>query len=429
MPNFPFKPLATALALGAIYAPSAFAVTLSWQACVEEASRANSELNASRSTLQAAEHATSAAYGNFLPQVTGSAEYSRGGSGVQSNTGSTVVVPTTKNAYSVSLTATQSIFAGLQDRARLEQAQATAAGSTASLAAIRAKVSYDLKSAFASVVFAQNSVRLTDEIVKRREANLRLVQLRYESGRENRGSVFLSRAYLEQAKYERLQAENALHTARAQLARVLGRDETEEFALTGEVPVATPPANVDLKTIATETPAYRQALAEEESSDAGIMGARSQFFPSLNISGTTSRTGPEWYPENSKWSLGVGVTIPLFNGGKDYFGTKAASQTWKAAAAARAHALRNSYVTLQESYAGYREAVQKLEVDRAFRDATVARERIATQKYNTGLLTFDDWDIIQNDLINRQKTYLQSERARVVAEAAWEQAQGKGVVP
>jgi outer membrane protein TolC len=181
--------------------------------------------------------------------------------------------------------------------------------------------------------------------------------------------------------------------------------------------------------IATATPTYLQAIAQEGSADAGITAARSAFFPSLNISATSSRTGREWFPEASKWSLGVGVTIPLFDGGRDYFGTKAATQTWKAASAARANALRQSYVSLQQTYATYREAVQKLEVDRAFRDATVARERIATQKYNTGLLTFDDWDIIQNDLIARQKAYLQSERDRVVAEAGWEQAQGKGVVP
>ena len=38
-----------------------------------------------------------------------------------------------------------------------------------------------------------------------------------------------------------------------------------------------------------------------------------------------------------------------------------------------------------------------------------------------------DWDIIENDLINRQKAYLQTKRDRISAEASWEQTQGKGV--
>jgi hypothetical protein len=44
-------------------------------------------------------------------------------------------------------------------------------------------------------------------------------------------------------------------------------------------------------------------------------------------------------------------------------------------------------------------------------------------------MSFEDWDRIENDLIQRQKTVLQSQRDRVTAEAAWEQAQGKGVIP
>jgi outer membrane protein len=73
--------------------------------------------------------------------------------------------------------------------------------------------------------------------------------------------------------------------------------------------------------------------------------------------------------------------------------------------------------------------VEKLKVDQAFLDAAKTRADIARTKYNNGLMTFENWDIIENDLIQRQKSFLQSQRDRVVAEAAWEQAQGKGVIP
>jgi outer membrane protein TolC len=59
----------------------------------------------------------------------------------------------------------------------------------------------------------------------------------------------------------------------------------------------------------------------------------------------------------------------------------------------------------------------------------MTRADIARTKYNNGLMTFENWDIIENDLIQRQKSFLQGQRDRVVAEAAWEQAQGKGVIP
>ena len=91
--------------------------------------------------------------------------------------------------------------------------------------------------------------------------------------------------------------------------------------------------------------------------------------------------------------------------------------------------MRTGLIKLKQAHAAFIEAHQKMEVDRAFSEATLAREKIARAKYNNGLLTFDNWDIIENDLINRQKASLQSQRDRVIAEAAWEQAQGKGVIP
>lgn len=395
---------------------SAFAAPVTWESAVE-ASRANSELNASRSSLQASDYQASAAYSGFLPQVSGSVDYTHSsGSGYS-------------NSYSAGLTATQNLFSGFLDRAKVDQTKANARAVAATFEGTRAKVSYELKSAFSGLLFAQSSVKLTEDIVRRREANSRLVQLRFENGRENRGSVLLAKAYLEQSKYEHLQAMNALETARVLLARVLGRDASDGIEISGVVPVSMPLENLDLRKLSLETPSYRQSVAQEEVADAGILTARSSFFPSLNLTGTTARTGPEWFPENSKWTLGAGLTIPLFNGGKDYYSTKAATQNWKAASATRENALRLSLVVLKQNYSSFTEAVQKLEVDRAFREASESREKIAKEKYNNGLLTFDDWDIIENDLIARQKAFIQSERDRVVAEAAWEQALGRGVLP
>lgn len=409
-----------------LLAEPALADTLTWEKSVEEASRGNSELNASKSSLQAADYQSTAAYANFWPQVSGTLEYNRSSALASVSNG---FITNAKNAYSVTLNASENLFNGFQDKAKVAQADANAGVALATLNTTRAKVSFDLKSAFAGLVYAQNNIKLSEDIVKRREANLHLVQLRFESGRENSSSVLLSKAYLEDAKYALLQARNQLDTARAQLARVLGRDDDASFEITGNVPTKNPPDGANLRNLALETPSYRQSLAQEESADAGIVIARSGFFPTLNVTGLTGKTGPEWYPDSSRWSVGASLTLPIFNGGKDLYGTKAATQTWKAASSTRANTLRLSFQTLKSNHSAFVEAVQKLEVDRTYQDASIARERIAKQKYNNGLLTFDDWDIIENDLISRQKAFIQSERDRVLAEAAWEQALGKGAIP
>ena len=80
----------------------------------------------------------------------------------------------------------------------------------------------------------------TAETIRRREENLRLVQLRFQGGRENKGSLLLSQAALAQARFDNLQARNAKRLAQAQLARVLGLDHYEDLDITSEIPVTAP---------------------------------------------------------------------------------------------------------------------------------------------------------------------------------------------
>jgi outer membrane protein TolC len=127
--------------------------------------------------------------------------------------------------------------------------------------------------------------------------------------------------------------------------------------------------------------------------------------------------------------VGLNLNVPLYSGGKDYYATKSAVSNLEAAASNTDSAEHQLVVRLKQTHAGYVESVEKLKVDQAFLDAAMTRADIARTKYNNGLMTFENWDIIENDLIQRQKSFLQSQRDRVVAEAAWEQAQGKGVIP
>jgi outer membrane protein TolC len=315
---------------------------------------------------------------------------------------------------------------------KVRQAKANAQAAFANLRLVKAKVSYDLKSAFEGFVYAKAYEKLTQEIIQRREDNLKLVQMRFQSGRENQGSVLLSQAYLNQAKYDDLQARNAEKVAQAQLARVLGEDEWTRVTVQGQVPIQ--PVNMnespDFRSIALSTPDFEQAKAQEESAESAITIARSQFFPTVTVTGTAGKQGTTFFPDTTnRWTVSVNLSIPIFNGGKDYFSTKSAISSWVGSLKSRENGSRQVLAKLESAYASYTESVLKYQVDESFQKAANVRAEIARTKYNNGLLSFEDWDIIENDLISRQKVFLQSKRDRVTFEAAWEQAQGKGVIP
>ena len=407
------------LALLAIMALPAVAAaeTLSWEACVTMTAQQNAALRAAYDNVRAAEHLARSAFGGYLPSVSASAGRTK------------YDYSTSSSTYTASVTATQNLFAGFKDQASVEQAEANKTAADAALRIARAQASFDLKSAFAALRYAQDSQKLADDIVRRREENLRLVELRFEGGRENKGSFFLSRAAASQARYERLQAQHALWVAQDSLARVLGKDEARTIDIRGDVPEAPPPATVALDALLPRTPEYEQALAQEKTAEADVRIARSGLLPTLNLTGTAGRQGESWTPNEHRNSAGVSLTVPIYSGGKDYYATKGAVASLAAAQASRENTVRTLRTRLQQGYTGYVQADEKRRVDREFVEAAATRAEIARSKYNNGLLSFEDWDIIENDLISRQKAALVSQRDRVTAEASWEQVQGTGVIP
>ena len=415
-----FKSMLPAMLLGLISPLWAAPPTaLIWEASVEEAAAGNPELRAARANLTAARHTASAAHSGNLPQVSAGAGYS-------DSSGSATDLGTN---YSTSISLSQNLFSGFQDSARIEQGAANLAQAEASLATAKAKLSQELKSAFSGLQFAQDNVTLTEKIVQRLEENLRLVELRFEGGRENKGSFLLTRATLAQARYENLQAQQALASAQAQFARVLGRTEPGGLQVIGSVPVTTPGVVPDFRQLVQQSPDLLQARAQERSAVADVTLARAGFYPSVDLTGSVAREGQDWAPDKDRRTVGLNLTIPLFSGGKDYYTTKSAASTLEAVSSNKDNVERLLLVRLKQAHASYVESEEKLKVDQAFLEAAVTRAEIARSRYDNGLMSFEDWDRIENDLIQRQKTFLQSQRDRITAEAVWEQAQGKGVIP
>jgi len=396
------------------------AETLGWEASVTEAAAGNAELRSAQRNLEAFRARETAAYSGFWPQVSAGASHSD----VSGN-----AVTTAPPSYSASVTATQNLFAGFQDRAKIGQAEGNRSIAEAAFDAARAKLSFDLKTAYAGLRYAQDNVVLTEKIVQRLEENLRLVQLRFESGRENRGSFLLTRASLAQARFDNLQARQALLTAQTQLARVLGRQEADALQAGGDVPVQEPGPKPSISDMVWRTPDYRTALAQEAVASSDLQLARSGLYPSVNVSGSIGRSGDDWFPGDEQRTVIASVTVPLFNGGRDYYAARGASAGLEATRSNTISVERQIRVRLNQAYNAYVESAEKLKVDQAFVEAATTRAEIARSKYNNGLMSFEDWDRIESDLILRSKSLLATQRDRVAAEAAWEQVQGKGVIP
>lgn len=408
------------------------AQVLTWNDCVKIAGENNAQIQAARAALRSLDFLEDGSKANFLPSITATAGYTHSekeSKAAGGNANTATATNFTGELFNAGLRADLNLFSGFSDLGKVWEAQANERAGEANLRTVKAQVSLDLKTAFEGLLYSKEAQKLTQQIIKRRQENLGLVELRFQGGRENKGSVMLSRAYLAQAKYDDLQARNAMRVTRSQLARALGYDDFAEFDIVGAIPITNPSTELpNFRAIAATTPEFAGAKAQAEAAEAKVVQARSTFMPTVGLTGSIANSDTAFFPDETKvTSLGVNISFPLFTGGKDYNTLRSSMESRSSASIGRANISRQLLARLEQSFASYLEAVAKFEVDSTFRDATTVRAEIARKKYNNGLQTFEDWDVIESDLINRQKTYLQSKRDRVIAEATWEQTQGKGV--
>jgi outer membrane protein TolC len=211
------------------------------------------------------------------------------------------------------------------------------------------------------------------------------------------------------------------------LSLLLGKDLLDPLEVEGDFEVPTPPSKPDFIKITLKTPLHREAVIQLRSSEAQWLSARSSFFPTLSANASLFRSGSDFSAPG--WSTGLSLSFPLFTGGRDFFNFKSAEE----ARASAEDSLRNSDLKtenlLENNFASFQNAVENTKVQEAFLKAAQTREEIARAQYLNGLLSFQNWDLIESNLTVQEKSELSSFLSAKTTEANWELAQGKGDIP
>ncbi len=402
------------------------APVLTFEDCVSEAASHNPDLAAAQESVNRANQQVNVDLGVFFPQVTGSLGANRSGTPASHVLSGTSNGDSIQKQYSAGLSAQENLFNGLHDSAQVKKDRAALEVAVAQLDAAKAQVSFDLRNAFASVLYAQESLNLTRLIADRRKENLQMVNLQFNVGQENKGSYLVSKAAYRQAQFEVNQAERNLRVSGHGLASVLGRPTFEVLVVTGTFVTNLPSSLPNFQDIAQKTPAVRQADAQLRSDEASVTISRSGFFPQLNASVAGSKTGDSWTPDSELWSAGLNLSYPLFSGGSTYHSYKGAVAQSRRSKNLVDSANFSAASSLDQAFGQFQNAVENIEVQQQTLDADQVRAEIARSQYQNGLVSFQDWDVIENNLISQQKQALQSYLSALSAENAWNQAQGKG---
>ena len=117
--------------------------------------------------------------------------------------------------------------------------------------------------------------------------------------------------------------------------------------------------------------------------------------------------------------------MPIFEGGSRIAEVKKGRAQFRQAEADARSGRDSVLFVLQQAWIDFQDAVDKVEVQKKFLNASEERAKIAQAQYSNGLIAFDDWTIIEDDLVRDKKAYLDSLADALIAEAYWVQAKGE----
>jgi len=291
---------------------------LTWRDCVRLATQNNPDLQSSREAVLNSDAVRMGAYSALYPQISVSFGDTR------SYVGAGLYSPSNySTAYSEQISASQIIFNGFATKGNIDQARAQLNLALANLDGQKATTSFNLKSAFAQLIYAEKLITLSRNVIDIRQNAARLVKLLYEGGSEDKGAMLLEQAELDQSIYNLDQAERNLDLSSLQLMEIMGKDLPQPLVAEGEL--LTNPLTVmpDYKELAVRTPLYYQRQAEVAASAAGITIANSGWYPTITATASADRSDSQFPLKNHGWSAGFQVSYPLFEGGQTYFNVKA----------------------------------------------------------------------------------------------------------
>lgn len=403
------------------FKPSLYAhEPLTWQQCVDEAKTAHPDLYSAQAALQQTEADKRISSSQKLPQL------SAGLSGGQR--GSTERSVGSVSSFAYSLTAKQLLYDGEKTSKEVASDNEAVNAARHRYREVSAALRFALRSAFAELLKAQELAGLTTEIAERRKKNVRMINLRYQAGREHIGSLRKAEADLALSEFEVSQAQRGLDLARSKLASALGRDDRRQFTVKGTFsPSEDDSIKPDFVRLARNTPRFLQLESSRKAGRHDLDAAKSTFSPELYLTAAIGRSSIDrWPPDEIDWNAGVDISVPIYGGGSGRAKVARAMAVLSQRNADEKSGYLQVLDLLEESWKQFADACHYVDVQKKYLDASIERSLIADVQYSNGLISFDDWVIIEDNLVSAKKAFLTAGADLLIAEAAWIMATGGG---
>ncbi|MGA2382537.1 MAG: TolC family protein [Gemmatimonadales bacterium] len=342
------------------------------------------------------------------------------------------------NAYVATLTLSQTLFQGGKIGAGIRGAHAYEQAARAQLDETRRDVTFRVKQAYLSALYAERIVAITEASQVQVNDQLHRVTLNHQVG--SSADYDLLRAQVEAANQEPLviAARNGRDIALLEVRRLVNLPADQPVELVSPLPETTDSLpKVDFAALDLDA-AGRAAVAAAEANVAfrreAVTVYHGDYYPSLKL---TSSYGGEAYPSGlfptgisdfrKDWSASLTLSVPLFDGLRTHGAVQQAQADLSRAEAQLSQTRAGVQIEIEQARAEIVRAQALVQARHETVGQAARAQHLATVRYNNGIATAIEVSDARLALEQASVNEAQATRDYLLAIAALERALGHSV--
>lgn len=273
-------------------------------------------------------------------------------------------------------------------RAAFEQYLGTEAGRDAAQLSLVAEVA----NGYLTLAADRSLLKIAQQTQASSETSLNLTQSRFRDGVASELDVSQAQTVVQQARADAARYAIAAAQAKNALDLLVGRTVTdaETPADLAETAASFRPPPVGVRSdVLLLRPDVLQAEHNLRAANADIGAARAAFFPSITLTGSAGQASTAlsglFHGENSSWSFGPAVTLPIFAGGRNLANLRGARASRDVAVAQYQGAIQAAFRDVADALAARVGLAEELSAQQALVNAASTALTLSTARYNRGV--------------------------------------------
>lgn len=363
-------------------------------------------------SAQAASRSASAgvtqAQSSYFPLLTLSAGATRTGGASPINPSFPVRILTYNN-YLTALSLQQTIYDFGKTGGKVTASEDLLDASDADFQSTRDDVIMNVQLAYINYVQAIRLVKVNEESVRQAVEHLKQAKGFYSVGSRPQYDVTTAEVNLANANVALIRGRNQMRIAKLQLENTIGLYATTAYSVRDSLDTLSFTASLDsVKSVAREfRPELRSAQARYASAQASVSAAKSQHLPSLALNGGWTWSSFD-FPLQSKWTAGLTVSVPVFQGFAISAQVEQAEANTDAAHASLDVLSESVMLDVEQNYLSLKESRERIDASNKLVTQAEENLKLAEGRYNSGVGSPIEITDAQVTLSNAHITYIQA---------------------